>query len=1054
MVESNSLIRASAGTGKTFALATRFIRQMMIDGVDPKTIVALTFSRAAAQEIYTKILVRLCAAATDRAGADGEWKTLLEDFRKGLVSGAADKLAWIEARKIPHLPQDFGRLLRTLVDTQHLGAIATLDSFILRIVKNFPKEMGFQNAVEVLDPIDENAAVEDAVRNVLAKTDGSGEAVAQAFQEAKDGAYSRTCLSVISHILNKSGWRNFVIAHPECREWTLESMCAALEVPIESVCPDLSGLPFSEIRRKNAVSYEEQFVRYARAYDGRRSPTDVSDSVKALMMHFWEHPEATSYEYSYYKVLYTFNCGADGAAAIRGAITHMMNLYLKHQLEVVKAKIDLVKAVEGSYERMTRRAGKLTFNDFTKFSAENEFSERGIAIQNVQFRFDSKFDHWALDEFQDTSELQWKCLRELVKEVADAGRAGADRSAMAVGDLKQSIYTWRGASAQPFEQLAGWEAFSGCARDFKASHRYGPNIAAFVNKVFGRENIAREGLVPAACKEAVDTWTEGWVDHVSGEAPDYVKVVGAVKDADPEENDEILPALYVELKALWDRHEKEKSKDTVGVLVRNNDKGLKVADYLRAKGLPVVWEGMSPVHDLPVVEAVLALLRLGDHPDDVYAWRTVNDLFAVRKLIFPEGNDAAAVSEAVSRQLTRQGLARTLKDVCGVLREKGGLVPDGLACERLKQLVEMGVDYESRSKGGDVDGFVRFLSEAQQREIAVSSDVIRILTIHRSKGLGIDHVFVPLFEGTRSSSAIDAPTVSTPLYDGGSWVLSHLEKESVCFNRKTLAAYESMRSDRLKESLRTYYVALTRSKKSLFVVFPDDSNPDDYGKGLLMRDLIVTAVGGVLPYEVGEPPSLVPVKKGDDDHVVRRRDVWAEGGERERIERCSPSRASHDGKNALRGIKAASLFDAEYGAAAHHGVDVHAAYQKIEWADAEMAATLPKAFREAFVKPSDDATVWRERSYELFDGKHWESGQFDRVVFSESDEARRATIYDFKTNAKRSDENDEAFAQRMRSLYASQMEAYRNALNRLTGIPTDRIKTELLLVSSGQAVRA
>ena len=59
MIEGNLLIRASAGTGKTFSLATRFIRLMLFDGVEPERIVALTFSRAAAQEIYEALLKRL-----------------------------------------------------------------------------------------------------------------------------------------------------------------------------------------------------------------------------------------------------------------------------------------------------------------------------------------------------------------------------------------------------------------------------------------------------------------------------------------------------------------------------------------------------------------------------------------------------------------------------------------------------------------------------------------------------------------------------------------------------------------------------------------------------------------------------------------------------------------------------------------------------------------------------------------------------------------------------------------------------------------------------------
>ena len=80
MLEGNLLIRASAGTGKTFALATRYLRLMLLDKVDPAKIIALTFSRAAAQEIYTKILERLWKAAGD----DDKAKEESAEICKGL----------------------------------------------------------------------------------------------------------------------------------------------------------------------------------------------------------------------------------------------------------------------------------------------------------------------------------------------------------------------------------------------------------------------------------------------------------------------------------------------------------------------------------------------------------------------------------------------------------------------------------------------------------------------------------------------------------------------------------------------------------------------------------------------------------------------------------------------------------------------------------------------------------------------------------------------------------------------------------------------------------
>ncbi|MBR4617360.1 MAG: UvrD-helicase domain-containing protein, partial [Kiritimatiellae bacterium] len=151
----NLLIRASAGTGKTFALATRYLRLMLLDKVDPAKIIALTFSRAAAQEIYTKILERLWKAAECEDNAKKESMEICE----GLELAESWDMA------------TFASLLRRLLDTQHLGTIATLDSFILRMVRNFPLEMGFQHAVEVLDAVGEGDAVQDALRAILQGTD-------------------------------------------------------------------------------------------------------------------------------------------------------------------------------------------------------------------------------------------------------------------------------------------------------------------------------------------------------------------------------------------------------------------------------------------------------------------------------------------------------------------------------------------------------------------------------------------------------------------------------------------------------------------------------------------------------------------------------------------------------------------------------------------------------------------------------------------------------------------------------------------------------------------
>ena len=1055
MREGNLLIRASAGTGKTFSLATRYLRLMLLDKVDPARIVALTFSRAAAQEIYTKILERLWKAASSEANAEKE----SEEICKGIdVSNSWDKA-------------EFASLLRRLLDTQHLGTIATLDSFILRMVRNFPLEMGFQHAVEVLDPADEGEAVQDALRVILQGTEKAEDFI-KVFAAARDGNLPRVLETKIKYILDV--WRKFYEQHPGCRNWTVKSMLAALGIPEKSECPDLSGLPFCQIQRKNAVSYEERFVALCKSYDGSTGVFDVADGIKKLMLHFLHNADAESYEYDFYNRHYVFDCGKDGAAAIRAAIRHMFNLYVQRCLKQIRAKIDFVGFVEDVYNGNSRRKGKLTFSDFTKLSAAKEGSKKALALENLEYRFDEKFDHWALDEFQDTSELQWICLRKLIEEAA----SGGGRTVMTVGDLKQSIYTWRGGNDAPFKEMMSWGTFTdaefGRIADSSTSYRYEKNICDFVNAVFGPKNLRQGGVLPPERAKAIDRWLSAdcWKEHLPvfkdgcPKASDYVKVLGVPDPEDKANMEALLPALVDELKRVWESHEASGSTESVGVLVRRNDDGNEIAERLRSEGIKVVWEGMSAVSDVPVVNALVDLLRLSEHPEDSFAWTAVSRLFPICSTLFPQRQgvelSAAYVSRAVAASLSHQGLSRTLQEYCSVLSEDSvGLDP--LSKQRLREMVGVAVAYEQRNASRfSIDGFEAFLAASSKREQGTSSDVVRILTIHRSKGLTLDRVFVPIAEG--AGKWLADPGKQGLLYAaGGGWVLPQLSADVAALNPETERARSEMADEQLLSNIRTYYVALTRARKAMYVITPlaegNAANP-------FFRDVIATAFvhfprrkmdnGCEVVFEQGVEPVFVKPESSSAGNVVRaEHQSWHHDKPAESVERVSPSSSGHRDFAAL-GFSASQLFSENAGEAAKKGVEIHGQYEAIEWADDQALTALPPAFRVAFAKPSPEATVWREKSYEIYregTGKGvWETGQFDRVVFAGEGAEREAVIYDFKTNALKSCESTESFERRMCQTYAPQMNAYRAALGTLTGLSASRIRSVLLLQSTGTAV--
>ena len=1105
-MKNNLIVKASAGTGKTFAIATQFIRLLVLQSgkVAPETILGLTFSRAAAQEIYEKTLDRLRAAAESEAGAAREKATLLE----GLDGADAATAATCDFS-----PAAFRATLRRVIEAQGHGTIATLDSFIQRVVQKFPLEMGFQKSLSVLDDYGSASAVESAVETLLSSTSGDEDLV-KAFFASQSGAAVRSGLAPIGELTELGRgdtWLRFLREHPEACEWTESSMAAALGIQRDPLPPDLSAIratgksndPKTSVvkRVESCAGGNADKTAVAKFFDGRPGE---------LMRHLLRNPDATSYCYETESGNpREIKCEPAEAEAIRAAARYLAATALNMAIDVVVARLRICKAVEDRYDAVARRTGMLTFSDFTDKLAGNSGAEslsgggRDVSgwLLDLQFRLDSRFAHWALDEFQDTSEAQWRCLSPLVEAAVSDGAGGGERSVLAVGDLKQSIYRWRGGCNEPFESLERTIRMNrGAVETLARSWRYGENTARFIDSVFGPDNV--RSFASGACETAVKTWeTECWPEggHRSATGGgDYVEVVPVSAESAGEESedddsggsDDVRPSSAMRkfapkicecVRLMWERHEKDRaaalasgrkfSVDDIGILVRRNGDGLYLAERLRAmetdsgKPIPVVWEGASGVLDSPVVRAVLELLRLSEHPEDKFAWEVVNRIFPLREALFPKLETAAGVSAAVARSLSKHGLSRTLESFASALRDRAfGL--DERTVVRLGQLVREAAKFEVRPDGGALEGFRKYLESVSDREIASSPCVVRILTIHRSKGLTLSHVVVPV---TSSDSMLEPGSKSRIVGEG--WALDGSVGKFADASEPLRKAWDAASDGHFLDELCTWYVALTRAVKSTHVFVLDG------GRGnKKFSDLLLGAFPGAEHHQSdwgsqvfssGVPPQFVTFAKGKagGGETISRDETlpWRFDAGMERVRHATPSEAMAAHGGAAR-VSVSSLFDNEddRAEAVRLGLEEHSAFAAIEWIDPGAPKDERERrilqwgghWREAFLK-TPDAMVWRERGYErLADGDDgettWETGQFDRVVFRGDGNDRAAIIYDFKTNAMRG-RSVEAFETDMAQAYAGQMAAYRTALSALTGLPTERIRAFLLLSSSGTA---
>ena len=945
MMPENLIIEASAGTGKTYRLAQRLIA-LLESGVEPSSIVALTFSRAAAGEIFARFVAMLAAEA--------KTKPAYADY------------------------------LRRVIATQHLSMIGTLDSFLLRIVRLFPLELGLDGSADIMPAFTASSEAAKVSFSILRRTDQEAKKLfLEAFARALGGDNVRSFVA---------SYREFVGAwHDKCLEYDSNSAWGepgaiwrgAPPVPLADE-KDLSDA--ADVMLKVCTN-DKNWIALAETVRSFRGSFGTPKGYLAKLLGLDRIPVEGSIEFNFNKKTRSFT-GVE-AQILRNALYAMFGYALRQKFALAKGIRSLIVQYEKEYDSRVRRKGKLVFSDVPRLIANLDDNSR-LALE---YRMDSRIAAWALDEFQDTSREQWRVISNIVDESA---QANGEKSVFIVGDRKQAIYGWRNGDIAIFER----EIASGkyhCI-PLNESRRLGPALVEAVNKIFVHgplphdfpnwrcdEHFAyykdRAGLVQ--CVEAASTSMEAFVDPV----------FNALSAVDP-----VSRGI------------------STAILVRNNDIGEFLADELKKRGMrSVVWEGESSVLDTPVLNAFLDLVIIADHPGDVKAYRHFIST-PLAKAKFPDGVPAPEVLSALlASEFSAKGLVRVFRAFRDCLPAESEAAWNVSIEERFEEMLHAAGEFEIlRDNSAGLSNFVAFLT-GRKRRSAAEKGKIKIITIHRSKGLGFDYVLLPLYE----SRAIDSPRLGAISGDG--WILPGLSHD-IAKNIPGIDYAAAERDSReCLESLCVYYVAMTRALRSMTVIIPPAPKNSTVRR---FSDYVRMS----LPQEIGVRDWYLSYTKSDDaSHSPAASDgvktLKIKRPPREFVRRRLPSQLLQTG------MSAGEFFapNPKRLLAIKKGVEAHAKLAEIEWWPDAPTDDL----REAFTKPDDFVELWREKPYEMFENGIWESGVIDRVVFA----GGNAKIYDFKRVSPNSHHD-----------YSKQLESYRRAVNRLTGIDLSRISAKIIIL--------
>ncbi|NKJ09052.1 double-strand break repair helicase AddA [Rhizobium sp. SG741] len=445
--ERSAWVSANAGSGKTHVLTQRVIR-LLLSGARPSAILCLTYTKAAASEMSNRVFDRLATWATM---PDEELKTRIAD-----IEGAEpDIFKLAEAR----------RLFAKALETPGGLKIQTIHAFCEALLHQFPLEANVAGHFSVLDDRAAATLLEDARRALLASATPHGDAeLAQAFAYVLDLGDESGLETLLGDIVAK---RNAIRRFTEAaeRQGGLEATLLArlglsaddTEAGIAEQYWPLPGLFGATLELYLTLADQKggakaQEIAYALRLAKREADAIArAEILEKVMLTAKGEPKSDS-QFFVKAMLADAPALSDAVAAARAHVVACRDrLKLMRMYRATRAALILADRLNRDYEELKKRRSQLDFEDLITRTADL-LNKKGVGPW-IHYKLDKGIDHILVDEAQDTSPIQWSVIQSLAEDFF-AGESARPtlRTIFAVGDEKQSIYSFQGARPERFSE--------------------------------------------------------------------------------------------------------------------------------------------------------------------------------------------------------------------------------------------------------------------------------------------------------------------------------------------------------------------------------------------------------------------------------------------------------------------------------------------------------------------------------------------------------------------------------------------------------------------------
>ncbi|WP_103629027.1 RecB-like helicase [Campylobacter concisus] len=710
-------LKASAGSGKTFALSVRYIA-LVLRGENINEIIALTFTKKAANEMKERIIA-----------------TFLDlQNKKGELEKVSEELGLSQDEVIKRRDERLGAFLQSELK------IYTFDAFFSGILKKFSQNLGLSPDYSVRDSLQDlswKKFVKEVSRdqNLLSEL-----ALMMIISSQKEASFSETLAKFYESFGGEL--KETSANYPD------DSKVRAAQKAInEHICSQAGASDTAKktFKEQNLFELFKNKVFERDSLDYRTFSKIYEPKLDVLFDELKEAIKDYILDVERYRL---------------SGFSKLLEIYKRSNLE------------------LNKEINALSFADINKLVFK-------LLVENLRkdalyFRLDGRINHLLVDEFQDTNVIQYEIILPLIAEIVSGYGQNGLGSFFYVGDTKQSIYKFRGGKKELFDKLG--EDFKQIQiENLPSNYRSLKALVKFNNAIF-EEIYHRYGLEfvpqnPAKKDDELDYKVSDKCPYFETEDDDYgyLRVLGSediVADVLSQTHDLIKSGV---------------NPSDITVLCWKNSDITHISDEFSKEGIKSVNESTLELKRTPFVAAIIEYVKFCLFGEEIYE----KNVKALVNANFKKLKIRAEDSATKSLFYLAKNLSINLADV-DILR-----------------LFELSSGYKNLSD------FIFNLENFSSKISPKSSDGVKIMTVHKSKGLEFDHVIVcdMISKGRGNDS-----NFITEYSEKGEWIVKSKISGRENFDPEYAGMLEQMRELEKQENINKIYVAFTRATKSLIII--------------------------------------------------------------------------------------------------------------------------------------------------------------------------------------------------------------------------------------------